>query len=311
MLTRIGSRLAQAVLVVLAVSALVLALTALSGDPAALILPIDATDAQRAAFREGAGLNDPFLEQYGRFLASVVTGEFRPSLSQGTDAMGLVLARMGATLLLAASAMLVAAMVAVPLGTLMAHRRGRLTDAAARLLVLVGQCTPGFVVAIMLTLVFAVNLGLLPVLGGLSGGGLVLPVATVALLAAAETTRLVRSSVLEQLDSDHVRAARARGVPEPVVFLRHVVRNALVPVVTMWGLQFGAMLGGVIAVEAVFSYPGLGELALQAISARDLPVIQCFALVATVMVVLVNLLVDLLYPVLDPRVRRPAAGGAA
>jgi len=311
MLTRIGSRLAQAVLVVLAVSALVLALTALSGDPAALILPIDATDAQRAAFREGAGLNDPFLEQYGRFLASVVTGEFRPSLSQGTDAMGLVLARMGATLLLAASAMLVAALVAVPLGTLMAHRRGRFTDAAARLLVLVGQCTPGFVVAIMLTLVFAVNLGLLPVLGGLSGGGLVLPVATVALLAAAETTRLVRSSVLEQLDSDHVRAARARGVPEPVVFLRHVVRNALVPVVTMWGLQFGAMLGGVIAVEAVFSYPGLGELALQAISARDLPVIQCFALVATVMVVLVNLLVDLLYPVLDPRVRRPAAGGTA
>jgi peptide/nickel transport system permease protein len=302
-LTRfIVQRVGQGVLVVFAVSIVVFSLSWMTGDPAALILPPEASPAQIEAFRQQMGFDRPILVQYWDFLTGAITLDFGRSLMQGTDAMQLVLDRLWPSLKLTLVALTASVIIAIPLGMLAALKRGTLFDQIARVLALVGQCTPNFYVGIVLILVFAVNLGMFPAIGDPSLKGIVLPAITLGLYAAAETMRLLRSGLLEVLGEDYIRTARAKGVVERVVLLKHALRNAAIPVITVMGLQFNTMMGRAVVTETVFSYPGMGMLAVRAINNRDFIVIQAFVIVMAVVVVILNLLVDILYSRLDPRI---------
>lgn len=296
-------RVIHGVLVVFAVSVVVFLLARLTGDPAAIMLPPDATQDDIDLYRQNAGLDDPLAVQFLRFITGVVTGDFGKSLMQGTDAMSLVLDRLGPSVQLAAASLVVSLAVGIPLGVLTAVRRGSWVDQVGRAFALVAQCVPNFFLGLMLILFIAVKLRMLPATGSTDLRGLVLPAVTLGLYGAAETVRLLRSSLLEQLNKDYVRTARAKGAFELTVLSRHAFRNAAIPVVTVWGLQFSSLMGRAVVTETVFAYPGMGMLAYQAISNRDFVVIQAFVIVMATIVVVANLLVDTLYFGLDPRIR--------
>ena len=288
--------------VVFCVSIVVFSLSWVTGDPAALILPPEATPAQIEEFRKAMGFDRPILVQYWDFLTGAITLDFGKSLMQGTDAMGLVLERLWPSLKLALVALSASMVIAVPLGMLSALKRGTIFDQVARVLALIGQCAPNFYVGIVLILVFAVNLRMFPAIGDPSLKGIVLPAVTLGMYAAAETMRLLRSGMLEVLGEDYVRTARAKGVAERWVLLKHALRNAAIPVITVMGLQLNTMMGRAVVTETVFGYPGMGMLAVRAINNRDFVVIQAFVIVMAVVVVVLNLLVDLIYSRLDPRI---------
>ncbi|MQA82121.1 MAG: ABC transporter permease subunit [Streptosporangiales bacterium] len=303
MVTFFVRRVIHGALVVFAVSVVVFLLARLTGDPAAIMLPPDATQEDIDLYRQNAGLNDPLLLQFLRFIGGAVTGDFGQSLMQGTDAMSLVLDRLGPSVQLAAASLVVSLAVGIPVGVLTAVRRGSWVDQVGRAFALVAQCVPNFFLGLMLILFVAVKLRLLPATGSTDLRGLVLPAVTLGLYGAAETVRLLRSSLLEQMNKDYVRTARAKGAFELSVLSRHVFRNAAIPVVTVWGLQFSSLMGRAVVTETVFAYPGMGMLAYQAISNRDFVVIQAFVIVTATIVVAANLLVDTLYFGLDPRIR--------
>jgi peptide/nickel transport system permease protein len=217
--------------------------------------------------------------------------------------MGVVLERLPATLRLAAAAILFALVVSLPLGILSATFHDRWIDAVARLIAFFGQSVPVFLLGIVLILVFAVQLRWLPSSGGDSWQSLIMPAVSVGAFSAAVLTRLLRSSLLEVLGQDYIRTARAKGVPRRLVMLRHSLKNAALPYVTMIGLQVGFLLSGAIVAETIFAYPGMGRLAVTAIATKDVPVIQAFVVVTAIVVILANLLVDLAYTRLDPRIR--------
>lgn len=295
-------RVAQGMLVVFAVSMVVFSLSWVTGDPAALILPPEATPAQVEAFRQEMGFDRPIPVQYWDFLTGAVTLDFGRSLMQGTDAMELVLERLWPSLKLTLVSLGASIVIAVPLGMIAALKRGSILDQGARVLALIGQSTPNFYVGIVLILVFAVNLGWFPAIGDPSWKGMVLPAITLGLYAAAESMRLLRSGLLEVLGEDYIRTARAKGIRESLVLLKHALRNAAIPLITVMGLQFNTMMGRAVVTETVFGYPGMGMLAVRAINNRDFVVIQAFVIVMAVVVVLLNLAVDLLYSRLDPRI---------
>ena len=273
------------------------------GDPVEVMLGETASAVDRARLRAALGLERPLLEQYLSFLAHAVRGDLGRSLRDGTPIAALVLGRLPATLLLAAAAGVIALVVAIPLGALSARHRGRWPDAAATGFALIGASVPSFFLGPLLVLVFSVWLGWLPVSGAESAASLVLPAITLGLGMSAILTRLVRASVLDALSADFVRTARAKGLSEPVVFLRHALRSALLPVTTIFGLQLGSLLGGAIITETIFAWPGIGRLTLQAIQGRDYPLVQGCVLVIAVDYVAANLLTDLAYRRLDPRIR--------
>lgn len=296
-------RLLLAVLVVFGVSIVTFFLTFLSGDPAVLMLPPDASAEQIARFRSEWGFDRPIIVQYGNFLWRALQGDMGTSLRHGTPALPLIAERLPATLQLTVTAMLLAVALAIPLGVISATQRGSPIDLLTMTVALVGQAVPNFWLSIMGILLFSVTLGWLPTSGRGSLLHIVMPAGVLAIGLMALLTRLARSTMLEVLSEDYVRTARAKGLRERVVLSRHALRNALIPLVTVIGLQFGYILGGAVVIETVFTWPGVGLFTIQAISNRDYPVVQASVLILSSAVVLINLLVDLLYGVLDPRIR--------
>jgi ABC-type dipeptide/oligopeptide/nickel transport system permease component len=299
----IAGRLATAVLVILGVSVVSFFLTFLTGDPAEIMLPPGATAVQIEKFRAEWGFADPLPVQYWRFLKRAVHGDFGVSLRHGQSSLPLIVARLPATLQLTVTALLLAILLAVPLGVLAATRRGGPIDLLAMGVALVGQSVPNFWLAIMMILLFAVSWGLLPTSGRGGVAHLVMPAAAIAINLMALLTRMVRSTMIEMLSEDYVRTARAKGLRELFVTSRHALPNALIPLVTVVGLQFGYILGGAVVIETIFTWPGVGLFTIQAILNRDYPVVQAAVFILATAVVLINLAVDLLYVWFDPRIR--------
>jgi peptide/nickel transport system permease protein len=276
------------------------------GDPARVLLGElgqGASPEEVAQLRRSLGLDDPLPVQYGRFVWRAARGDLGRSVRTGAPVRDEVLARAPFTLVLTASSLAVALAVGLPAGALSAAYRGSAVDHGAMLLALFGVSLPVFWLGLLLMLVFALALGWLPASGFGTWKHLVLPSVTLGLASAALIARMTRSSLLEVLGQDYVRSARAKGLTERTVLLRHALRNALIPVVTIVGLQLGGLLGGAVLTESVFAWPGLGRLAVSAIYSRDIPLMQGTILFTAVAFVLINLVVDVLYAVIDPRVR--------
>jgi ABC-type dipeptide/oligopeptide/nickel transport system permease component len=273
------------------------------GDPVAQMLGEGARVEDLQQLRHALGLDLPLLTQYGRYLLGVLHGNLGESFRFQQPVLKVVGSHYPATLELAIVALLICAAIAIPAGVLAAHRRGERTDHAVGVLTLFGLSIPNFALGPILILFFSVMLGWLPVSG--RGGilHLVLPAFTLGAALAAILTRMVRTSVIEELSADYIRTARAKGLSEPAVLFRHAFRNALIPILTILGLQFGTLLAGTIVTESIFAWPGIGRLAVQAIGARDYPLLQGCILLIAVSYVLVNLLTDFVYALVDPRVR--------
>lgn len=290
-------------LVLLGVSFAVFMLTRMSGDPVSLMVGPTATAEDIQALRESMGLDKPLLTQYVSFLGGILQGDFGNSLWQHQPALKLVLERFPYTLQLGASAMLIALLVAVPLGILSAVFRNSLLDRLAITAALVGQSIPGFWLGLLLILVFSVTLQMFPSGGSGSFLHLVLPAISLATFTMGRIARLVRTSMLEVLSSDPLRTARSKGLSEIAVVMKHGLRNAAIPIITLIGLDVSALLGGAVITETIFAWPGLGRLVVQAIEQRDFPLVQAATMCIAFIVVFVNFLVDFSYSFLDPRVR--------
>jgi peptide/nickel transport system permease protein len=296
-------RLAYTALVLLGVSAITFFAVFASGDPIAIMLPPDAGPRQVEEFRKIMGLDRPVVVQYAQFVVRAVQGDFGRSLRHDLPAMALILERLPATLALAASALAVSTLLAIPLGVFSATRRGSLLDDAVIATSALGLAAPTFFFGSMLILVFAVTLPWLPPSGGGSPDRLILPVATLAFGRIAVLTRFTRSGMIDVLSRQYIRTARAKGLPGPAVVYRHALRNTLIPVVTLVGLEMGSLLGGAVITENVFAYPGVGRLIVQAVEQRDFPIVVAGVLVTAALFSLVNLAVDILYSVINPTVR--------
>jgi ABC-type dipeptide/oligopeptide/nickel transport system permease component len=299
----LGRRLAQSLLVLLGVSFVVFFILYLTGDPALVLLPPDATADDVRQFRQAMGFNDPFLVQYGRFLGGALRGDFGQSIRHGEPAFSLVVERMPATFELAAAALLIALVIAIPAGIVSAVRRNTIVDYVATVVALLGQSMPTFWLGIMLILFFSVQFNVLPSSGRGGLSHLVLPAITLGLFTTARITRLTRSGMLEVLNQDYIRTARAKGVGGSPIVWKHAFKNAAVPIVTIVGIELGTLLGGSVITETIFAWPGVGRLSVQAIYNRDYPVVQAAVFLLATTFVLVNLVVDVLYTYLDPRIR--------
>jgi len=303
-LTYLVRRLVLTVPVLLGVATLVFALIHLvPGDPAEAMLGESAPAADLADLRAKLGLDEPLLVQYGHFLRGLVRGDLGTSFRYNTPVTSEIGQRLGRTAQLAFVAMAVSVVIAVPLGILGALYRGRAIDQAAMAVSLAGIAMPNFWLGPLLAIIFAVELGWLPVSGTGSWRHLVLPALTLGAALAAIVARMTRASLVEELGELYVLAARARGVSRGRAVIRHALRNSLIPVVTILGLQLGAVLTGTIITETIFSWPGVGRLLIQAINFRDYPLVQGCILFIAVTYVLMNLLVDVTYAWLDPRIR--------
>ena len=273
------------------------------GDPVAQMLGEGARAEDLSQLRHTLGLDLPLPVQYGRYLAGVLHGNLGESFRFQQPVLKVVAEHYPATLELAIVALLICALIGIPAGVLAAHKRGERTDFAVGVITLFGLSVPNFALGPVLLLLFSVVLGWLPVSGRGGLSHLVLPAFTLGAALAAILTRMVRASVIEELSADYVRTARSKGVSESGVLFRHALRNALIPILTILGLQFGTLLAGTIVTESIFSWPGIGRLAVQAIGARDYPLLQGCILLIAVSYVFVNLLTDLVYALVDPRVR--------
>lgn len=272
-------------------------------DPALLMAGMDATEEQLAMLRKRMGLDQPLYVQYFVYLSGAVVGDFGTSYTQGVPVMTLVGEVLPNTALLALLAVTLAVVVSFPLGLLAALRANRLTDRVVTTASLFTQSLPGFWVGVVLMLVFSQTLRLLPSTGLSSPAALVLPVITLALPFIAILTRMTRSGLLEVIGEGYITTARAKGLPERIVIFTHATRNALIPVITVVGLEFGTLLGGAVITETVFSFPGIGKLLVNSILFRDYALVQACVVIIAAAFVVVNLVVDLVYGYLDPRVR--------
>lgn len=304
-------RVGQALLALLGVSIVVFALMHLvPGDPVRTALGTRFDQEAYEALRARAGLDQPVLVQYVQWLGDALTGDLGVSFRSGRAVTDVVMQRLPATALLAGASLLVALVIALPAGIVSAIRQGKAVDYAATAFSQVGVSIPDFWYGIMLILLFSLVLGWLPPSGYVSPldqpleflQRIIMPAATAGVVTGAILTRFTRSSVLEALNADHVRLARAKGLPERHILRHHVLRNAWIPIVTVIGLQLATLLGGIVVVEVVFAWPGLGRLALDAVIERDYPVMQGAVLVIAAGFLVINLLVDLLYARLDPRI---------
>ena len=273
------------------------------GDPARRYAGLEASQEDVEGVRRALGLHEPLPVQYGRFLGRFVTGDLGRSLKTGRPVAEEIAARYGSTVLLASLAIASAVVLGSATGVVAAVWRRSAVDQAALLASLLGLSLPSFFLGLVLMLVFSVQLGWLPLAGNATWRHAVLPAVTLALPAAAVISRMVRGSLVEVLEQDYIRTARSKGLTEWVVVNSHAVRNALIPVVTVVGLQLGYLLGGAVVTETVFSWPGIGRLIVQSIAARDFPVVQASVLLLAVTFVTINLVTDMLYAVLDPRIR--------
>ena len=273
------------------------------GDPVEQMLGEGAAPGAAVQLRHLLGLDQPLRVQYGHYLWSLVHGDLGQSFKFQAPVRQIIFERYPATLLLAFLALLVCAVIAVPSGVLAGHRRGQAADKLVGLFTLLGLAIPNFALGPLLILLFSIEIGWLPVSGRNGAASYVLPAATLGAALAAILTRMVRGALLEELSADYIRTARAKGLGTTAVLFRHGLRNALIPIITVLGLQFGTLLAGTIVTETIFSWPGIGRLTVQAISARDYPLLQGCILVISLSYVLVNLFTDLVYSLVDPRVR--------
>jgi ABC-type dipeptide/oligopeptide/nickel transport system permease component len=273
------------------------------GDPVQQMLGDGARAEDVQQLRHTLRLDLPFRQQYAEYLANVARGNLGESIRFQQPVARVILSHYPATLELALVALLVCAAIGIPAGILAAHRRGRATDHAVAVFTLFGLSVPNFALGPVLILLFAVIIGWLPVSGRGGISHLILPAVTLGAALAAILTRMVRTAVIEELSSDYVRTAHAKGLSEAAVLFRHAFRNALIPILTILGLQFGTLLAGTIVTEKIFAWPGIGRLAVQAIDSRDYPLLQGCILLISISYVAVNLLTDLVYAFVDPRVR--------
>jgi peptide/nickel transport system permease protein len=299
----IGKRLGQALITMLFVSGAIFLLSHATGNPADVILPIEATAEQRQQLIERLGLDEPLYKQYWIFIGNALQGDFERSIRTRAPVMDLVGDRFWNSVKLTTAAMSFTILVSVPLGVLAAVRRGRWADKAAMTFAVVGQSLPPFFTGILAILVFAVWFQVLPAQGADTWTAYVLPAVTMGWFTGAGVTRLMRSGMLEVLDSEYIKLARVKGLSETKVVWKHAWRNALIPVVTFIGLMYGILLAAAVSTEVVFGWPGLGRLAFEAVSWRDFPLLQAVVLVWALVIVGINLAVDLTYGLLDPRIR--------
>ncbi|MGY2487145.1 ABC transporter permease [Cupriavidus sp. CP313] len=299
----IAKRLLHGLISILGASVIIFLISRLSGDPLALLLPADAPPQVIEETRRHLGLDQPLVAQYLVFLGHAVTGDFGNSYRWQEPALGLILERLPATVELALAALGFSIAMAVPFGVLSAVYRGSWFDRFAKVFAMLGQAMPNFWVGLLLILFFAVQLNWLPAFGRDSWNSLVLPAIALGWYPVAAQTRVVRSAMLDVLDSDYIRMGRAMGLPEGVLIWKYALRNAAIPLVTILGVYFAAMLGGAFVVEVIFAWPGVGRTVVEAVFARDFPVVQAGVMLTSVLFVLSNLLVDLSYGLIDPRIR--------
>lgn len=296
-------RLAYSVLVLLGVLFVVNGLVLISGDPARAMLPIDATPAQAERLRADLGLDDPLPIQFAKFVGRAVQGDFGMSHSQNRPAIDLATERLVPTLKLSVVGLAFTLLIGLPLGALAALRKGSFIDHLARGVAALGQAVPAFWLGLMLLLVIGVQLRWLPISGADDWRHLLMPGLTIAVPIIPAVVRIFRSSLIGVLERDYVRTARAKGLSGSRVFRDHVVRNASIPVITVIGFQVGSLLSGALIAEVIFAYPGMGRMAYQAVLSRDIAVVQVFVVFVSAIVLITNLLLDMVYSLLDPRVR--------
>lgn len=299
----LGYRFFRALIALWLVSTVVFVVMRLSGDPVPLLLPPDAPHSEILRVRAELGLDRPLPTQYGVFLGNVARGDFGRSIHFREPAFRVVLGYLPATFELGLTAFVLAVVVAVPIGLASAMRRNSFLDHASMGLALVGQSAPTFFLGILFILLLSLKAGLFPTSGRGDWTHLVLPALTLGAFSMASIARLTRSAVLEVLRADYIRTARAKGLSELLVVAKHTLKNAAIPIVTITGLQFGTLLGGAVVTETVFSWPGIGRLAIQSIYNRDYPVVQCTVFLSAAIFVVINFCVDIAYGLLDPRVR--------
>ena len=299
----IVQRLFQGVVLVLVVTTIVFFLGRLTGNPVDMVLPEDATEEDRQAMIETLGLDGPILVQFAIFIANAAKGDLGLSIRYRQPAADIFFSRLPNTLKIVPAAMLVAILMAIPLGILSALRRGSITDKVSGAIAVLGIATPNFWLGILLIYLFSVQLGWLP--SGRMGGWphYVLPTITLGTFLVAGFMRLIRSSMLEILDSEFVKLARIKGLSEFVVVWKHCLRNALIPLLTLWGVFMGGLVTGAIVTETVFAWPGIGRLTYEAVIFRDFPLLQAVIIMDAVLILLINLAVDILYAYVDPRIR--------
>lgn len=285
------------------VATIVFFLTRLTGDPVAIMLPPDASAEQVTAFRVMLGFDKPVPEQYLIYLSKLLRLDFGTSIRYYAPTFGLILERLPATIQLASASLILSLLLAIPAGIFAALKRGSLFEQGIMLLALFGQSMPVFWMGILLVILFAVNLRWLPTGGYGDWKYLILPAVALGLRLMALVTRLLRSSLIEVLESDYIRTARAKGLLPFTVIAKHAFRNSMLPVVTVIGLEIGSLLGGSVVTETVFAWPGVGQLLVQAINFRDFPLVQAIIILLACAFVFINLVVDILYVFIDPRIQ--------
>ncbi|MEZ0168616.1 ABC transporter permease [Microvirga sp. TS319] len=298
-------RLLQAIFIVIAITLLVSFAIRLTGDPAVTMFQGGGsmTEDDLARIRQALGVDKPFLEQYYLFLKGLMTLDMGRSFAGNAPVTTLIAQALPATLLLAFISITVSIVLSIPLGIKAATARGKWADQVVRILSLVGLSFPNFWLATMLVLLFAITLNLLPPSGMVGLSSYIMPALTMGIILTATNVRLVRTSMLETLQSQYIMVARAKGLSETKVLYKHALRNCAIPLITYFGIQFGGLLGGIVVIERVFNWPGLGTLAFDAVGARDFPVLQGVITVLSLMIVGINLLVDIAYGLVDPRIR--------
>jgi peptide/nickel transport system permease protein len=296
-------KIGQSLLLLLGVLVLVFFLVRITGDPARLMMPREASAAAVEAFREEMGFNRPLLVQFGDYFLGVLTGDFGRSLHFKSPALDLVLERLPATVQLATTALFTAMIIGIPLGLVGGFNPGSAVDSVGRALALLGQSIPNFWLALILILFFAVRLGWLPSFGRDELRSVILPAFVLGLPTMGQLVRLTRSAVLEIRGEDFIRTANSKGLQPRTIYTKHVLRNVAIPLVSVIGVQFGYMLGGSIIIEYVFSWPGIGQLLQQAIGWRDYPLVMAIAVFTSLAVLVINVLTDIAYAVIDPRIR--------
>jgi len=298
-------RFLQAVFVVFVVTLTVSYAIRFTGDPALMLAQGagSVTEEDLVRIREGLGLNQPFLSQYADFIKGMFTLDFGRSFLGGTPVSQLIASALPATMLLAFASLIVSIAISIPLGIRAAVARGKWADQTIRILSLIGLSFPNFWLAIMLVLLFSIVLKWLPPSGMDGFASFIMPALTMGIILTATNVRLVRTAMLETLQSQYIMVARAKGLSETKVLYKHALRNCAIPLITYFGLQFGGLLGGIVVVELVFNWPGMGTLAFDAVASRDYPVLQAVITVLSLMIVFVNLLVDIAYGLVDPRIR--------
>ena len=296
-------QLLQLVVVILGISVLAFAILHVIGDPVLLLLPQNAGKAEFERYRRLLGLDQPIHVQYLKFVAGALHGDFGKSWYADTPAFRLVLERMPPTIYLTLAGLGTALLIALPLGIVAALKRHSLVDNACTVLAVAGQAMPIFWLGIMLIIVFAVHLRILPASGYGTWQHFLLPAFCLGAFLAPITMRLVRSGVIEVMNTDYIKTARAKGVREGMVVAKHAFRNACIPVITVVGLQFGQLLGGAIVTETVFAWPGVATLTVESIRNQDFPVVQCAVILLALLIVVVNLVVDVVVGLIDPRIR--------